>query len=372
MDKEKLDKLVALTFDEDPKIRKKALRELAKVNDAAALIAIAELAYDKDKSVQEEAKRILEERKKTLPHKQLPLNELFEGVSFSGGQESKKKDEEKAEKQASEPRIIEPIKNIFLQKYKDEKKATKALEQFISNIKREKEPTAQNVLTAYIETRAFESKEDTNNVIKELIEEKAGEKNKEGIDIEVIGHDVKTENIQKEAQEVEDDYLFKEEKKMIEDLSAYPPTPFKIAYDELMALNGDEKLMKKQADMLVNVFKKQVELAYKIVKKRFKQIKLTDISEIKDGMKGITTDLLEVIEVKHLSYKDGKKEKLFTRVMLRDANGKEGILYLFDGRGQFLKPGMKISLEKAKAKTFKFSNETALTLDKRGRAYIHI
>jgi len=87
-------------------------------------------------------------------------------------------------------------------------------------------------------------------------------------------------------------------------------------------------------------------------------------------MKGITTDILDVVEVKQMSYKDGKKEKILTRAILRDKNGKEAALYLFDGRGSILKAGMKISLEKAKAKTFEFSNETAL--DKRGKAYIHI
>jgi hypothetical protein len=130
--------------------------------------------------------------------------------------------------------------------------------------------------------------------------------------------------------------------------------------------------MRKQAELLINTFRKEVELAYKIAKRKFKTIKLTDISEIKDGMKGINTDLLDIIEVKNMTYTEGKKQKVFTRVLLRDQKGKEGVLYLFDNRGLFLKPGMKITLEKAKAKTFKFSKETALTLDKRGKGYIHI
>jgi len=367
MEKEKLDKLIALTFDEDPKVRKQALKELALVDDALALIAITELTFDKDKEVAEEAKRILEERKKNIQHSQLPLSDLFKGVSFSGKEEVVKQEE----KEKTSNKIVDSIRDIFIKKYKDKSIGERAFEMFISQVK--KSTTPQQFITAYIETRDLEKTEklkleNEEKVKKEKnIEQKAIEKDIEPL--EIIGEKINTELIAQEEKLLEDDELFKEEKKILEEFK-YPPTAFSIALNELSAVE-DEKASKKLSDMLIQFFKKQVELAYKVVRKKFKAIKITDLSEIKDGMKNITTDILEIVEIKEIPYKDRGKEKILRRVVLRDKGGKEGVLYLFDDRGSILREGMKISLEKAKAKTFKFSNETALTLDKRGKGYIH-
>ncbi|RME79385.1 MAG: HEAT repeat domain-containing protein [Methanobacteriota archaeon] len=357
MARSQIDKLVALSFDDDPEVRKKAAIELGKINDAGALLAIAELAYDKNEEVAALAKEILAERKKMEPE-MLPFQELFEGVSFAGGKVVKAKDE-KAEQKVN--KVLEPIYKIFKEKFKNEKKAKRAMDSFVSTLIKDKKPTTQEVLTAYMES--IESINPNGDLdIRHMKEELT----------DIVGNDIKEELIGKEAEDVEKDELFTiEEKKVVEMGSEGSPSIFKMLYDQFMALEGDDKLMKKQLKLFESFFKKQAELAYKIAKKKFKEIKLTDISNIKDGMRGITTDLLEVVDVRHLAYqKTKKKQEVYTRVVLKDEEGKEGVLYLFDGRGKLITKGMMLKLEKAKAKTFKFSQETALTVDKRGRVIV--
>ena len=60
----------------------------------------------------------------------------------------------------------------------------------------------------------------------------------------------------------------------------------------------------------------------------------------------------------------------FTRIVVSDEEGNEGVIYLFDNRGGLVKEGMRIKIEKGYSKTFGFSGETALTVTKKGTAYV--
>jgi hypothetical protein len=176
------------------------------------------------------------------------------------------------------------------------------------------------------------------------------------------------EKIGEEAEELSKDNLFtEEEKKVIEEGE---PSIIKMAYDSMM-ISDDEKLIEHQRDTMKKFLDHQVDVAFKLARRNFKEVKITDISNIKDGWKNISTDLLQVKKVEHREYmKSRSAEKhIYTRITAVDPEGKEGIIYLFEGRGTLMHEGMSIRLEKAKSKTFKFSGETVLTVDKRGKAY---
>ena len=110
-----------------------------------------------------------------------------------------------------------------------------------------------------------------------------------------------------------------------------------------------------------------------MAKKRFKEMNITNITDIKDGMRNINTDLLSVRLVENMEYQKTKKTKaIATRIVINDAEGNEGVVYLFDDRGSNIKKGMQIKIVKGMAKSFAFSGETALTIGKGKKSNVYI
>ena len=342
MKQSEIEHLISLTFDSDPEVRKKAALELAKYDDPGVILALLELAGDKNKEVAETARKILNEKKEKDPQIK-PLTELFEGVNFSGIEE-----EEKISSDESRKKILEPIEKAFV-KALGKEKAKKLMPKLMPKLFKaysSHEKKFQTAITQYLETIGEETEEPS-------------------IEIEEVGTGEKVD-IAKEAMLVEVDDLFTiEEKKLIEETN---PSFFRMLYDVMLLSGGDERALNAQAKKLKKFLESQINLALKLAKKKFKEVKLTDISKIKNGMKNITTGPLFVVDVSHREYPKTKTKKaVYTRVVVRDEEGKEGVIYLFDNRGKFIKPGMRIKVERGKAKTFKFSGETAITVDKRGK-----
>ena len=55
-----INKLVSLTFDERPEVRKQAAKSLGEINDPGAVFALVQLSFDKDPSVREIAQQYLD------------------------------------------------------------------------------------------------------------------------------------------------------------------------------------------------------------------------------------------------------------------------------------------------------------------------
>ncbi len=340
MKQSEIEHLISLTFDSDPEVRKKAALELAKYDDPGVILALLELAGDKNKEVAETARKILNEKKEKDPQIK-PLTELFEGVNFSGIEEEKVSSDE------SKKKILEPIEKAFV-KALGKEKAKRLMPKLMPKLFKaysSHEKKFQTAITQYLET--------------------IGEETEPAIEIEEVGTG-ENADIAKEAMLVEVDDLFTiEEKKLIEETA---PSFFRMLYDVMLLSGGDEKALNAQAKKLKKFLESQINLALKLAKRKFKEVKLTDISKIKNGMKNITTGPLFVVDVSHREYPKTKTKKaIYTRVVVNDEEGKEGVIYLFDNRGKFIQPGMRIKVEKGKAKTFKFSGETAITVDKRGK-----
>jgi hypothetical protein len=382
-----LSKLVSLTFDENPRVRIEAAESLRKLDDPAALFALVELSYDKEAEVRKKAQEILEEKKK----KEEDVMSFAE--IFSRGNGKDEKDKKKEVPKDKKEKILSPISRIFeksLGKEKAEKvkkKMMPSIEKLYKNtsnrgkIKNEEHgrKAIQEFLTNYLEAISGvegDGEEPLSVAEPEIVTEvePSGEKpelERSNVELDEVG--TKERNLDKvsaEIMEVEaDDYAeIKEEEGGLERLH---DSFFKKAYETMMLSSGDEEVMKKEMKRMVSEAERDIMLAFRLAREKFRERNITNITKVTSGMRNINTDVLLVKEVENLEYQKSKRVKaIATRAIINDEDGNEGVLYLFDDRGDVLKPGMKIKIMKGYAKTFDFSGETALTISKKGSVYI--
>ncbi|MEM4272525.1 MAG: HEAT repeat domain-containing protein [Candidatus Bilamarchaeaceae archaeon] len=402
-----LNTLVSLTYDSDPKVRKQAAVELSKCDPHQALYPLVQLTYDKDPGVQEVARSMLEELKKRTAGSEPELMSFAEVFSHGA------KEEEKAEEPAIEGRkekLLKPIDQIFEKKLGKEKgeEAKKKMMPTIEKIymrmlgpsayekekvkgkTHEREKVVQEVLSSYLDALAS-SAERAAEKGKEEAEEKppmeeggalAGEaetaagKGEALLEKElgVVGKELKPEHGAKEVEEsaLQDEEAMEEDGELEEaPEEAQGSTIFRFAYDTMMASGGDEKTMQEAMKVMKKTAEDQINLAFKVAKRKYSEVKLTNITELRSGMRNITTGVLFVKSVEHKDYqRTAKKKDTFTRIVVADSESNEGVVYLFEGRGAPITPGMRLKIEKGYAKTFEFSGETGMTVSKKGRVCI--
>jgi len=396
---EDLNKLISLTFDESPEVRIKAAESLEKLDDPGAVFALVELSYDKEPKVRERAENALLKKKK----------EEKEVLSFAELFSQGKKQGDKKEKmtQDKKEKLLSPISAMFERRLGKEK-AERVKNKMMPTIekiyhKTSKTPKGKKIsedsgrkviqefLTGYLEAISDidhengidSTPEAVREQIKDIPEVEAEETVAEtvsdegtakdgALELEEVGKESAVDRVSADIQRIEnDEYIEMEGEKVVMD--TLPNTFFKKAYESMMVSDGDEDIMKKEMDRMLKSAEKDLKLAFKVAKKKFKEKKITNITNIKDGTRNINTDLLDVKEVENIEYVKNKRSKekaVATRIVVNDENGNEGVVYLFDGRGMPVQPGMKIKVVKGQAKTFDFSGETGLTVGKRGDVYI--
>lgn len=388
VDQSQINRLVSLTFDENPKVRREAAKSLAEIDDPAALFALVELSYDKDAGVRKVVQDILQ-KKKSEQHEVMSFAELFS--AGSGQNDSSNGDLHSFE--TKKDKVLTPITQLFERKLGKEKAEA---------VKNKMMPTIQKVymrtvsanrqknnesgkkaiqefLTSYLEAisdldsiaaspqpadianypqATSQVLQQTKSIQEHLTDElgEVGTKSKE------------LESISKEVYQLEEEDI--EEKKEEEEIRSLPDTLFKKAYETMMLSGGDDKIMRSEMKRMVRDLEKDVRLAYALAKKKFKELKITHISKIKNGMRNVNSDVLIVRQVENSDYLKGKLKKRFTRLVVNDEDGNEGIVYLFDDRGVWLKQWMKIKITRGQVKAFDFSGETAIIIGKKGSVSI--
>ncbi len=387
---ENLNRLISLTFDENPEVRIRAAESLEKLDDPGAVFALVELSYDKEPRVRKKAEDALGKKKKE-EEEVLSFAELFSRGSKTG---------EKKEKMSldTKEKLLSPISAMFerqLGKEKAERVKNKMMPTIeriyhkASKGKRTAEDSGRKViqefLTGYLEAISDINEENGFDTAHEAVkaqmeqipEVQAQETIAEestasdgALELEEVGKQNVVDRISRDIQRIEDtEFIEIEGEKVVMD--TLPNTFFKKAYETMMLSEGDEDVMKSEMHKMLKSAENDLKLAFRLAKKKFKEKKITNITKIKDGTKNINTDPLDVREVENIEYMKKRKEKaVATRIVVNDESGNEGVVYLFDGRGTPVKPGMKIKIVRGQAKTFDFSGETGLTVGKRGDVYI--
>ena len=385
IDQSTIQKLVSLTFDENPKVRKDAARKLAEVEDPAAVFALMELSYDKELDVRKVAQEILD-KKKSAEQEVMSFTEIF---SIQKPQPTESQKETLEEKKA---KILHPITMLFEKRLGKERAAVvkKRMMPAIEKVymkshittgeighdnqysQDNSRRTIQEFLTSYLDAIAsIDGGSEDLHVESDLPEEV---KHREivlenPLDLSELSIKKKDPNlISREVKEIElrekEEYV---EQKTWEHL---PETMFKKAYEAMLLSGGDDKVMRREMFRMIRDLQKDVKLAFILAKKRFKETKITHLTSLKDGIRNVNTDPLTIKSVENTQYKKGKILKTLTRLIAQDEEGNEGVVYLFDSRGSWVKEGMHIKIVKGYVKSFDFSGETALAISKKGNVYI--
>lgn len=379
-------KLISLTFDESPKVRLDAASKLAKIDDPAALFALMELSYDKDLDVKNFAQSALD-KKKSEEEEVMSFAEIF-----SAKQEPENPTSTGSEITEKKARMLSPITKLFEKKL-GKQRADRVRQKMMPAIekvymKATHQPTngnendngrkaIQEFLTSYLDAIS-----DLESIASPLVdhherdietmqesEELPGLKRQPlNADIEEVSRDHDIEGISHEVHEIE--VLEKKEAKEEEVFAKLPDTPFKKAYESMLASNGDEELMRKELKRMQKNFEHDLKMAYGLAKRKFREIHITHVAKIKDGMRNVNTDLLVVKSVEAITYEKAKEKRTAMRVLVEDEKEREAVVYLFDNRGSWLKEGMHIKVVKGQVKSFKFSGETAITVGTKGNVYI--
>jgi hypothetical protein len=406
MKKMGLHELISLTFDSDPKVREQAAVELAKYDAPGSMFALVELTYDKDAKVQETARGLLEEMKAKNKEPQLmSFADVFSKGRGENGDEKKEEpgEPEKRGKETAKEKMLRPIEKIFEKKLGKEKaeeikrRMMPTIEKmYIKAMSRDKvgaksggegAKAVQEMLSEYLDMVAggedapvAEGAEASAAEGGESAQKEAGQQSLAD-ELGLVGaKELKPEAVFKEAElgALEDEAalegeLSPEEKWMVEKPgeSAAGDTMFKLAFDTMMASKGDDKVMRTAMKKLIKNTEDQIKMAFDVAKKRYTEVNITNITELKSGMRNVNTGTLYVKSMEHRDYQRTKTKKdTFTRLVVADQEGNEGVVYLFDERGAPIRPGMRLKVEKGFAKTFDWSGETAMTVSKKGRVYI--
>ena len=394
MGESNISKLVSLTFDENPEVRKNAAHLLSEVDDPAAIFALMELSFDKDIGVREFAKQKLD-MKKQAEQEVMSFATIFENNSEKKEENISKSDIVNVE---SKEKILQPITRLFEKRLGKERatavrnKMMPSIEKIYLNVRdREKKENdsgrkaMQEFLTSYLEVISDLDQIGTANSQQTGIKAVAAEVEMETIkesnvpktekevllseELEEVGKTESFDNVSKEVNELEVNE--KEEIQKEIEIQGLPDTFFKKAYEIMMLSGCDDTIMKQEMQRMIADANREIGLAFKLAKKKFKENKITNIAHIKDSMRNINTEPLVVKSVENIQYNKTKKSVSYlTRVLVNDGVGNEGVIYLFDNKGTEIKPYMKVKVVKGTAKTFDFSKETALTLGKKGNVYI--
>ena len=388
-----INKLVSLTFDENPEVRKRAAKSLGELADPAASFALVELSFDKDQSVRSTAQQYLDKRKHAEPELMSFANIFSSGKGKEGPGDGQMPPPSDAREKVLRPitqifekglgkeradavksKMMPTIEKIYLKvhqphttKRKSDEDGRKAMQEFLtsylevmSDIDQIGSGLPQSVLAdpprePLPQPEPQPPVPEAESKLSGVLDEVGNQLHLSAISTEIAGI---------ELQEVA-------ELRETEEIEHLPDTFFKKAYETMMLSGGDEGVMKQEMNRMIESARREIGLAFRFAKKRFKEIKITNITKIRDGMRNINTDMLIVRGAETGQYQKTKKQAAtFVRVLVNDDAGNEGVLYFFDGRGTEIKPGMRIKVVLGQAKTFDATGETAIILGKKGNVYI--
>jgi len=335
-----LDKIVAQAFDSDPSVRLKVANALSKIDDPRAIFALIELSSDKDEAVKEIAQRGLGQRK----------DEQEEIVSIG-----KLLSERKAQ-----PPQMPSASGMPQQQTQARSNMMPAIERLFAHYEPKKRESAKRKLLPSL-MKVFGFRPEELDPLRELDKISAGQqsaqaresapqrssreeegkpKNAENFpfgkheephdfphkaehEVEVSNEDVEFVSEGKEHHEASyDDEPSEPEQEAAEPgaMSKYYALAYRIATTPGMGKPD----LKRESNRLINDFKREVELAFKLAGEKAREEGLATFSNLKPGMKNLSFNDMPISSISEIAY--GQRRKPYARIMLFD--GKKEIALL--------------------------------------------
>ncbi|MFN3910266.1 MAG: HEAT repeat domain-containing protein [Candidatus Anstonellaceae archaeon] len=336
---DEIDRLVSLSFDENPAIREEVAKKLAHfLSDPRAILALIDLSADKNELVKQTAKKVLEKYQSSDKEAFSSLEKFFEKLHESTlvpEELEKQKNlmmpqvEKLFSSQVSKEKLLPSIEKLFSRKSKKE---------VLQATSEQKEKVLASISSLEGEPKTKEKKEGVDIQQKETtmaadLDFPLPSSVKEKLSSPILS----IPKIEHSEELVSEE---KEEKFPISFLDFY-----KLAFSLASTPGIKASDLTKEKKHLLSVLKHNLSLAFKIAIKKAKQEGGIDsLSGLKIGMKKISTLPLEVLDVSSVSILKGKKAITLVRVLLSD--GKSHLpLYLSQEKGLGIKKGDLVSLK---------------------------
>jgi len=390
---DEIDKLVSLTFDEDPRIRKSVAHDLSMHSqDPRALLALLELSSDKDEQTSSIAKQALGTYKQADAEAFTSLEKFFTDArkevpespqEFANTNQRLLPSLEKlfSKNMSSREKLLPSIMKLFGSQHHPHSQQTKISEaahdelehiDFVHSKKAildnaEKSvgiPIRMQNPTEIHEKRAAQKQAYSASPTAEQMEEAANFPLPEHLQskffspvasIPIIG-----EGEIASGMNEADEYL------PVSRLDYY-----KWAYAIAMTPGVSASDLKKEKLRLITEAKQSIELAFKLAVKRAKDEGIESLAGLKPGMGKLSTLPLEVLEHKLITIPKGKTKTIeMSRLLLSD--GKHSIpLYVLPSRAHGIKTGDLVSVSRAIV-DYQIKNPTAQTDAEKGEIILSL
>ena len=306
-----IDRMVAQAFDSDPKIRLRVAEELGRVDDPRAIFALVELSSDKEEPVKLAAQRSLEKFKKEEGDAIVSLEKLF----------AERKEIKKPEEIPEVRLKMMPTLEKLFSHYEPKKR---------ESAKRKLMPSLQKLFgfgpvyrDPLHEIEPISQPHPQHRHDEERPEPESGgipAKDAENFPFGENRHVAKKDSVEIDDRDEADDEepdraegrdegswgLGQDENEPHAD-GKYFELAYRIATTPGM---GKAELKREQA-RLVNNFKKDVGLAFRMAESRAKEDGLANFSNLKPGMKNLSFSQMQIISISDVDY--GSRKKHFAR-----------------------------------------------------------
>jgi len=343
-----LDRVVAQAFDSDPSVRLKVANSLSKIDDPRAIFALIELSSDKDEAVKETAQRGLGQRK----------NEQEEIVSIGKLLSERKSQPAQAptatgmpqqlsqSQQTSRTNMMPAIERLFA--HYEPKRRESAKRKLLPSLQklfgfrpeeldplRELDKISASQQAHEIDRTGTPQRQPTHERNEEENKPKNAEnfpfgKHEEPFEtrhkaetlVEVSEDDIELVSEGKEHHEANYEEEAPDSRQESEHgtVSRYYALAYRIATTPGMG-RGE---LKRESNRLINDFKREVELAFKLASEKAREEGLATFANLKPGMKNLSFNEMPISSISEIAY--GPKRKPYARIMLFDGKKELALL----------------------------------------------